>query len=154
MHMAEPISTYQADTKMATIKFEYSQPSQTLLQGSPGSAGWDIVAAESTIIPPGERYMVSTGVKMTECPIDCYLRMAPRSGLALKKGIDVFAGVIDSDYRGEIRAILFNSGNEPFHIVAGETRVAQLIPTQLFKCEANVSMLWRERGEQGFGSSG
>ena len=57
---------------------------------------------------------------------DCYGRIAPRSGLALKKFIDVGAGVIDSDYRGEIGVILFNFGNEDFEINMGD-KIAQLI---------------------------
>ena len=137
-----------------SIEFSYSDDKQTLLQGSPGSAGWDILASESTIIPSMERMLIHTGVYLKTCPSDCYLRVAPRSGLALKHGIDVFAGVVDSDYRGEICVILYNSGADAFPIVGGETRVAQLIPTSIFKCDANVLKRETLRGERGFGSSG
>lgn len=139
---------------MNTIIFEYESPELTIVKGSPGSAGWDIKSAESVIIKPGERYAVSTGATLKACPQDCYLRMAPRSGHAYKFGIDVFAGVIDSDYRGELKAILYNSGSEAFGITRGD-RVAQLIPTALVDYQVNGSTnaILTERGEGGFGST-
>ena len=137
-----------------TIFFEYESPELTIVKGSPGSAGWDIKSSESVIIKPGERYAVSTGATLKACPEDCYLRMAPRSGHAYKFGIDVFAGVIDSDYRGELKAILFNSGTEAFGIKRGD-RVAQLIPTVLAEYTVNgvSNALLTERGDAGFGST-
>lgn len=137
-----------------TIFFKYESPELTIVKGSPGSAGWDIKSSESVIIKPGERYAVSTGATLKACPEDCYLRMAPRSGHAYKFGIDVFAGVIDSDYRGELKAILFNSGSEAFGIKRGD-RVAQLIPTVLADYTVNgvSNSLLTERGDAGFGST-
>ena len=69
--------------------------------------------------------LVKTGLAMA-LPPGCYGRVAPRSGLALKKFIDVGAGVIDSDYRGKLGVILFNFSNEDFVINMGD-RIAQLI---------------------------
>lgn len=135
------------------IKFDYSSERQVLLQGSPGSCGWDIKANEGAIIPPGERACIGTGVRMTHCPMSCYLRMAPRSGLAYKHGIDVMAGVIDSDYRGEIKVILQNHGKDSFAVAPGD-RIAQLIPTMVANFTANVEQSWVERGEGAFGSTG
>ena len=84
-----------------------------------------------------------------------YGRMAPRSGLALKFGIDVLAGVIDADYRGEVLCLLINLGEENFQISAGD-RIAQLIIEKV----AINEPLWTEelpatqRGVLGFGSTG
>lgn len=88
-------------------------------------------------------------------PAGCYGRVAPRSGLAAKHGIDVGAGVIDEDYRGNIGVVLFNHGKEAFEIKRGD-RIAQLI------CERIVYPVLEEvekltetvRGAGGFGSTG
>ena len=76
-----------------------------------GSAGFDVFSAESFVLQPGERRLVSTGWQMV-APPGTYLRVAPRSGLAVKAGIDVLAGVVDEDFRGEVKVILINLGNE------------------------------------------
>jgi dUTP pyrophosphatase len=89
------------------------------------SAGFDLYAAESITVPARERMIVSTGLSM-EIPYGCYGRIAPRSGHAVKWGIDVGAGVIDSDYRGIIGVLLFNHSDEDFDVAVGE-RFAQII---------------------------
>ena len=66
-----------------------------------GSAGYDLAAAQSAVVPAHGKCLVKTGLEMA-LPPDCYGRIAPRSGLALKKFIDVGAGVVDSDYRGRV----------------------------------------------------
>ena len=83
------------------------------------------------------------------------MRIAPRSGLAAKSGIDVYAGVIDSSYRGEWRVILYNSSTIPFHFNVGD-RIAQAIPerTTTEHFEFVESLDESIRNEQGFGSSG
>lgn len=90
-----------------------------------GSAGFDLNASHATVIPAGNWSIVLTGIAI-ELPPKTYGRIAPRSGIALKHGIDVGGGVIDRDYRGEIKIILFNHGKRDFPIQAGH-RVAQLI---------------------------
>ena len=75
------------------------------LKGSPGSAGFDLFSIEDCVVKANDKYLVKTGLKM-EIPEGYYGRIAPRSGLASKKFIDVGAGVIDSDYRGEIGVLL------------------------------------------------
>ena len=101
-----------------------------------------------------ERGIVNTGIAAT-IPIGVYGRIAPRSGLAVKHGIQTGAGVIDPDYTGELKVILFNLGGERFEIKQGD-RIAQLI---LEKCETPpieevTSIEDTERGTRGFGSSG
>ena len=123
-------------------------------RGSEGAAGYDLSAFEDGIIPSGERKLIKTGVFIALVP-GMYGRIAPRSGLAHNFGIDVFAGVIDSDYRGEIGVILFNSGEEDFKYSKGD-RIAQLILTPivlptLYQVDSPDDT---KRGEGGFGSTG
>ena len=94
-------------------------------RGTIGAAGYDLAAVEAAVIPAHGKCLVKTGLAMA-LPPDCYGRIAPRSGLALRKFIDVGAGVIDSDYRGEIGVILLNFGNEDFVVIMGD-KIAQLI---------------------------
>eukprot|EP00171_Calliarthron_tuberculosum_P020752 IDg20752t1 len=71
------------------------------IRGSPASAGLDLSASVDAVVPPRNKALVKTGLQM-RIPTGCYGRVAPRSGLALKKFIDVGAGVIDADYNGEV----------------------------------------------------
>ncbi len=121
-----------------------------------GAAGMDIVAAETLMLAPGARYAVATGFAMA-IP-QCYeLQVRPRSGLALKHGITCLntPGTIDSDYRGEVKVILINLGQEPFVINRGD-RIAQLVPTptQRARLSEVVSLNETSRGSGGFGSTG
>ena len=117
-------------------------------------AGWDLYANESTYILPNHRRTISTGI-LLEIPEGHVGLIWPRSGLAVKNGIDVFAGVIDSGYRGEIKVCLYNSSDNSVKLNA-EDRVAQIIIQKL----PNIEMLEVQdlqdsnRGEGGFGSSG
>jgi dUTP pyrophosphatase len=100
-------------------------------RGSDFAAGYDLYTTEPYELKPGERHLYKTGVS-TAMPNGIYGRIAPRSGLAYKKGIDVMAGVIDSDYRGEIGVLLVNLGQEAvkFPIInekGEETPIAQII---------------------------
>ena len=123
-------------------------------QGSPGAAGWDLYADESMIIQPGGRAMISTGIAVA-LPPDSVGMIWPRSGLALKQGIDVLAGVVDSDYRGPVGVVLQNHGQHPVEISPGD-RIAQLViktivPARLMA----VGQLGdTHRGDGGFGSTG
>ena len=126
-------------------------------RGTVGAAGYDLYAAEEYVIHPGDRAMINTGVSF-EIPEGYYGRVAPRSGLASKYGIDVLAGVADSDYRGTIYAILINHGKEDFHVKKGD-RVAQFIFEHIAitsrLVEVSVEELTQtERGACGFGSTG
>ena len=123
-------------------------------RGSAGAAGLDLYAAEGLTIAPGGRAAVRTGLAAA-VPAGFYGRVAPRSGLAVRHGIDVLAGVIDSDYRGEILCALVNHGREPFEVEPG-ARVAQLVVEAI----ATPEPAWAEdleetaRGAGGFGSTG
>lgn len=89
-----------------------------------GSAGYDLCAVTYAVLAPRSRIIVPTGLRIT-IPEDCYGRIAPRSSLAVK-GIDVLAGVVDSDYRDEVKIVLVNLGEIEFVVNPGD-RIAQLI---------------------------
>jgi dUTP pyrophosphatase len=121
---------------------------------SPGSAGADLRASQPLVIGPGERAAVPTGLRLQVPPGHVGL-VWPRSGLALRHGIDTLAGVIDSDYRGELRVVLVNHGEEPFAIAVGD-RVAQLLLQRVERAVflAAGSLDDTGRGQGGFGSTG
>jgi dUTP pyrophosphatase len=124
-------------------------------KGSEHSAGYDLYSCCNALIYPQERMLIKTGIVL-EIPESFYGRIAPRSGLALKNGIDVMAGVIDSDYRGEIGVILYNTDkNTPFHIKIGD-RIAQLIIEKYYTFDLQKEQIINstERGSGGFGSTG
>lgn len=124
------------------------------IRGSKEAAGLDLTSIESITIAPGERQMVSTGLSCM-LPIGTYLRIAPRSGLAARHGIDVLAGVIDSDYRGEIKVILQNLGDIPFVVQKGN-RIAQGILEYFVMAEVDIvdHLIESDRGVNGLGSTG
>lgn len=123
-------------------------------RGSKYSAGLDLYSIESLLIAARARVTVRTGLSVA-IPRGFYGRVAPRSGLAVKHGLDVLAGVIDSDYRGEIICALINHGDDPLEIEAG-MRIAQLIiesietPTPTWSEDLSET----KRGSGGFGSTG
>lgn len=123
-------------------------------RGSAAAAGADLRCVEAFSLKPGERKLVPTGIAI-EIPPGYYGRVAPRSGLAVRHGIDTLAGVIDSDYRGELQVLLVNLGPDEVAFAAGE-RIAQLIIEHAapadFLWAAELSGTGRDSG--GFGSTG
>lgn len=123
-------------------------------RGSDGAVGYDLYSNCDGVIAKGKRGVVSTGIAVS-LPPGVYGRVAPRSGLAMKNGIQIGAGVIDPDYTGEISVIIFNMGDNDFEVKKG-ARIAQLI---LERCETppveEIGLLQETlRGEGGFGSTG
>ncbi|KAG6479306.1 hypothetical protein ZIOFF_062769 [Zingiber officinale] len=120
---------------------------------SEGSAGLDISASHATIIEPYGRDLIHTGLGI-EIPYGYYGRLASRSGLAWKTGIEVWAGVIDSDYRGEVQVLLFNRTNLPIYI-SQQQKVAQLILEKIAIPEVYEvpHLSHTERENKGFGST-
>ena len=118
------------------IKIKKSHPNAiTPRRAKDGDAAYDLFCVERTVIKPMERKVVSTGISI-EIPEGYYGRVAPRSGLAVKEGIDVLAGVIDSNYRGEVGAVLINL-NLPEILFAKETESLQIY-NHLFDSENSV----------------
>ena len=123
-------------------------------RGTEDAAGYDIASAEETVVPAKGKTVVKTGISIA-VPDGCYGRLAPRSGLAVKKHIDVGAGVIDADYRGEIGVVLFNHSEEDFQIKQGD-RIAQLILEKIETppVKETADLPSTVRGKEGFGSTG
>jgi len=121
-----------------------------------GSAGMDVRAAENMVIAPGHRGLVGTGLAFA-IPQGYEIQVRPRSGLALKKGIGIpnSPGTIDSDYRGELKIILLNHGEEDFIIERGD-RIAQIVvaPVQRGILVEVADLDETQRGSGGFGSTG
>jgi dUTP pyrophosphatase len=126
-------------------------------RGSPLSAGYDLSAAYEITVPARGKALVKTDLAMV-IPETCYGRIAPRSGLAWKKHVDIGAGVIDADYRGNVGVVMFNHADEDLLVSRGD-RVAQLVLERI--CMADVVEVGEdqeldetERGAGGFGSTG
>ena len=123
-----------------------------------GSAGMDLRAAveEDVVLPPGSRDLIPTGITIA-LPLGYEAQIRPRSGLAFKHGIMIVnsPGTIDSDYRGEIKIIMYNSGKDEFVIKRGD-RIAQMVIAKHERAD------WKEvpdlpssgRGSGGFGHTG
>ena len=128
-----------------------------------GAAGFDLSVlglknevgddVERCMLYRGAKIIVSTGISM-QIPKNCVGIIKPRSGLAIKHGVDVLAGVIDSSYRGEIKVILVNHSDNWIDLEFG-MRIAQLIVTPIITDFEVVEELDEtERGDGGFGSTG
>ena len=123
---------------------------------SAGAAGMDVVAAETLTLAPGARVAVATGFALA-IPDGYEVQVRPRSGLALRHGVTCLntPGTIDQDYRGEVKVILTNLGQEPFEVRRGE-RIAQLVPAPVQRAELEEVETLDDtaRGTGGFGSTG
>ena len=142
-------------TPLDTLRFQRLDPRAVLpTRGSSFAAGLDICSIEDLIVEPHQRAMARTGLAMA-IPHGFYGRVAPRSGLAVKHGLDVLAGVIDSDYRGELCCILYNTSDTAIELSAG-SKICQLIVEQIITPQATwVNDLDETaRGAGGFGSTG
>ncbi|XP_075169847.1 deoxyuridine triphosphatase [Haematobia irritans] len=118
------------------------------------AAGLDLRSAYDLVVPARGKILVKTDLQI-QVPSGSYGRVAPRSGLALKNFIDVGAGVVDEDYRGNLGVVLFNHSDQKFEVKRGD-RIAQLICEQIFYPDLEqVDKLGdTKRGEGGFGSTG
>lgn len=111
---------------MVTIQFKkLNELAKTPTRGSDFAAGYDLYATEAYTLQPLERKLFKTGIAMA-ISSGLYGRIAPRSGLAFKSGIDTMAGVIDEDYRGDVGVILINLSDKPFEVKVGD-KIAQII---------------------------
>ncbi len=123
-------------------------------RGSSFAAGLDLRSIEDLVIGPQQRAIARTGLAVA-IPHGFYGRVAPRSGLAVKQGLDVLAGVIDSDYRGELCCVLYNTSDTPLTLPAG-SKICQLIVEKIITPKAAWANDLDEtaRGAGGFGSTG
>ncbi len=125
---------------------------------SPNAAGMDLYAAvkEDATLKPGEIKLIPTGITIA-LPPGFEAQIRPRSGLAIKHGISIpnTPGTIDADYRGEVRIILINLGENPFIVKRGD-RIAQMIINKVYQAhlELSTELSSTERNEGGFGHTG
>lgn len=124
------------------------------VKGSLQAAGYDLHAIDSGVVPKRGKALVGTGLAFG-IPEGNYGRIAPRSGLAAKNSIDVGAGVIDSDYRGEVKVLLFNFSDVDFAFNQGD-RIAQMIIEKytMTQIQEMTELDATVRGDGGFGSTG
>lgn len=136
--------------------FLRSEKATAPTKGSALAAGYDLYSSEDAVIPAQGQGLVATDISII-VPVGTYGRVAPRSGLAVKHGISTGAGVIDADYRGEVKVVLFNHSKKDFEIKSGD-RIAQLVLERIVNADISVitkeELDTTERGEGGFGSTG
>jgi dUTP pyrophosphatase len=137
-----------------TLEIRVSGEGELPAYGSDEAAGADLRAAEDVTLAPGGRAAVATGVHL-EIPSGHVGLVWPRSGLAVRHGLDTLAGVIDSDYRGEVRVVLVNHGRDPVTLSRGD-RIAQLLVQRVERAVFTRAdgLVESRRGEGGFGSTG
>lgn len=141
---------------IAVLRLDHGRDLALPAYATAGAAGMDVVAAEDVTLEPGARHAIATGFALA-IPAGYEVQVRPRSGLALKHGITCLntPGTIDSDYRGEVKVILANLGQEPFAVRRGD-RIAQLVPAPVLR--ATLTQVTHlddtARGSGGFGSTG
>ncbi len=141
---------------MATLKVKKLVPNAVVpTRATPGSAGYDLYSTDGFIIMPGHRVVIPTGFAL-ELPEGTYGRIAPRSGLAVKHGVDVLAGVVDRDYTGELKVVLVNTDLRRAFMIRPGYRIAQLILENYTVAEVEEVPYIEEteRADAGFGSTG
>ena len=151
------IKKQKLESTMSELKvYLRSEKAKVPTKGSALAAGYDLYSSEEAVIPAHGQGLVSTDISII-VPVGTYGRVAPRSGLAVKHGISTGAGVIDADYRGEVKVVLFNHSEKDFEIKQGD-RIAQLVLEQIINADIKEITLEEldntERGEGGFGSTG
>jgi dUTP pyrophosphatase len=148
------------DPVLGIVRLPHAEGLELPAYESEGAAGMDLRAAvpedRQLIILPGRRMLVPTGLVL-ELPSGFEGQVRPRSGLALKYGITCLntPGTIDSDYRGEVKVLLVNLGDEDFSVIRG-MRIAQLVIAPVSRATVEIRSLagTTTRGEGGFGSTG
>lgn len=127
---------------------------KTPKRATDGSAGYDLYAVESCVVQPNARVLIPTGISL-EFSENMAAIIKSRSSLAVQYGFDILAGLIDSDYRGEIKVAGINHGNEPIEFKKGD-RIAQIVFTNIYTSEISLvdDMSETERGKGGFGHTG
>jgi len=155
---ASPIrEPFQAMPSVGVEVLPHAADLPDLARMTAGASGYDLRAAVDTPLQlePGRLALVPTGLRL-EIPMDFEGQVRPRSGLAVKHQIGVLnsPGTIDSDYRGEVKVLLYNFGDAPFTIARGD-RIAQLVFVRVYHPEIEVRDLGgTDRSSGGFGHTG
>lgn len=148
-----PLFKYLESSNFKYLKVKKLSNNATIpSKGSEKAAGYDLFSAYDIIIPKYNKALIKTDIQI-ELPDGCYGRIAPRSGLSLKYNLDVGAGVIDADYRGNIGVILFNHSDTEYQVQKGD-KIAQLICEKIYYSEIEEvdKLTETKRGINGFGS--
>ena len=148
---------------MKLLVKQLTENAQLPKYGSEYAAGMDLMSNVDVDVPPQSRRLVGTGISVSwvsgnsEDAQKYYLRIAPRSGLSVKNNIDVGAGVVDYDYRGEIFVCFINNSIDTAYSIKAGDRIAQMILTRIERF-GDVNLVEShedtKRGEGGFGSTG
>ncbi|XP_061195537.1 deoxyuridine 5'-triphosphate nucleotidohydrolase-like [Saccostrea echinata] len=156
-NIQEPLNKKICTMPIDSVVLKFAKLSKNAFSPTRGSklaAGYDLYSAYDYVIPAKGKVIAKTDIQIA-LPDGCYGRVAPRSGLAAKHFIDVGAGVIDQDYRGNVGVVMFNFADQDFEVKKGD-RMAQLICERIYipdlqECERLDDT---DRGEGGFGSTG
>lgn len=156
----DPVAAHNMEAAMRNVRgvnilVRRSDPNALLpTRATEGAAGYDIYSLHSGTIAPGAWALVQTGIQVA-IPEGCVGLVWPRSGLAVRNGIDTGAGVIDSDYRGPLGILLFNHSEHVFSFAKGD-RIAQLVvqKVETLPLEEVSALPASVRGNRGFGSTG
>lgn len=151
MNIFSPLKT----NNMNRVKVKFVDSSAKMpTKANEYDAGFDLYSIEDVMLAPQSRKTVKTGVSL-EMPENLAGLIWPRSGLSVKSGIDVLAGVIDSGYRGEIMVCLYNTSKEVVELKPGD-RIAQIIfqEVPLVSLSLSETLGSSQRGDNGFGSTG
>lgn len=150
----KPMRSPLPQATSTTIRFQLCHPeAQAPTRATDGSAGFDLYSTKSFDLAPGVRHAFPIGVKAAIPPGWCGT-IWPRSGWAVNQGLDKLAGLIDSDYRGEIHAVLYNTGDKVIEIRTGD-RIAQMVVVPFMGDSEVVDDIDdTDRGSGGFGSTG
>ncbi len=151
--MSEILAKKDESTDILKVKILSGQ-GKIPIKGSPNAAGYDLFAAEDRIIQPSSREIIHTDIAI-ELPLGTYGRIAPRSGLSITQSLDIGAGVIDPDFRGNLGVVLINSGPRPFFVKRGY-KIAQLILEEIrdAKIVVTETLTDTKRDQGSYGSTG
>ena len=143
-----------ADKLNLTVEFEKVDPrAKYPIRKTQNSVGYDIYAISNTTIPAGTIRKIATGLKIKNISNNIYIQLVSRSGLAIKHGIVTQCGLIDTDFKGEIQAVLHNTSTSDFS-VDPDTSISQMVfYKRILFHSHSVSNKGEVRGHKGFGSS-
>ena len=141
--------------QLARLEVKKLVPNARLpILGSANAAGYDLTSIEAKVVPARGKMLIGTGLAFG-IPTSNYGRIAPRSGLAVRNSLHVGAGVVDSDYRGEVKVLLFNFSDVDFEVNEGDRIAQMIIEKYTMTTLAEVTDLSETvRGDGGFGSTG
>lgn len=151
VHIVKMLFHFQTQESLRVVKL--SSRATVPTRATEGSAGYDLASSEDVVVPKRGRALISTHLSIM-MPKNTYGRISSRSGHSLKNGIEIGAGVLDSDFRGHVKVLMYNHSDTDFQVTQG-MNIAQLI------CEVIVTpqvtetsgLPETERGAKGFGSS-